>query len=530
MRQKVVSFSESGVVSSLMEDYLCRHERLTPFYNRFHTAESFGDQIAEKSAHRIPREELVEILSQQYARLLETPYFDRVQENIQSLLSPDTFTVTTGHQLVLGTGPLYFIYKILNTINLAEALSERYPTKKFVPIFWMATEDHDFEEINHFHYADQTFRWERSFGDAVGRLNVEGAKQIVEEALRHSGSPQSSALLNNWLDFYAQGTLAEATLQLVHHLFAEYGLVILDADRRELKASMIPYFEDEIRNSGAANAVLNTNASLGEHYSLQVTPRDINLFYLKDGGRHRLTRSGDHIETVGGAHRWTVDAMVDELKLHPERFSPNVVLRPVYQEVILPNLCYIGGGGELAYWLQLKGVFDHWNVPFPILRLRNSVAMVDKRIEHKIEKLSLTTAEFFKDAEVVLSSRVKADLNPDATLQPIVSQMETLYHELLKIAEETDSTLKGSVMAEHTRALKGVERFSSKWVRAAKRKETDTRRMLEEVHANFFPHGKLQERYSNLLTMLDAFGPDFIAAVKSNLDPFEHGVSVLFAD
>src|SRR5690606_24458000 len=354
MNKGFIPFRETHYFSDLICDYLDENSKVKPFYHRFPKIENFKAQIEEKQTNysQAHRKVLCTALEKQYKNC---PTSERTQQNIKALRESTTFTITTGHQINIFTGPLYFLYKIIATINLCKTLKSTYPGYNFVPVYWMATEDHDFDEINFFNFKGKKLAWNTHASGAVGRLDTQGLEDVFEvfsKELDHSKN--SDAIRNLFQNAYLQhDTLATATRALVNELFGKYGLVILDADTIELKKTFIPFVKNDILNNTAFHTVSETNTGL-ENYKLQVNPREINLFYLTNNKRERIEASNNRYSVVNTNLTFTKNEIENEIEQHPERFSPNVILRPLYQEVILPNLCYIGGGGEIAYWLDRK--------------------------------------------------------------------------------------------------------------------------------------------------------------------------------
>lgn len=379
-----ISYQTSGYFSKLMQDYLDQKPELKALYNHFPTLENFEKQINEKQANfdngnRIP---LVETLKKQYQNI---EISDSTKQNIELLSLPNTFTITTGHQLNLFSGPLYFLYKIISTINLTKELKLKYPANNFVPIYWMATEDHDFEEINYFNFKGKKFRWNKESSGPVGRLSTKGLDEFFEiYSLELGSSTNANVLKNLFNDAYLKhDNLADATRYLANNLFANYGLVILDADDANLKRAFIPFIKEELEHQTSFKTVQKTIEQLSD-YIIQVNPREINLFYIEDNLRERIIFENDKYYVNNTKISFTKDEILKLLESNPEKFSPNVIMRPLYQEIILPNLCYIGGGGEIAYWLELKSFFDAINITFPILLVRNSVLLNTEKQAKKL--------------------------------------------------------------------------------------------------------------------------------------------------
>lgn len=510
-----------------MEDYVNGVEALQPLFGRPHHPDSYPGQILDKDqSGTFNRKLLKTVLMDQYASIDIASRYPRVHDAILEIGDENAMTVVTGHQLCLFTGPLYFIYKIVNTIRLAEELSER-TKRRVVPIFWMATEDHDFDEVNHVWLGDLKYEWKRESGDAVGRLSTDGIESVVDEVQRVvDSSLPVEKLLDLFRRCYRPGqTLAAATRELVTELFGNKGLVIIDGDDSRLKSELIPVFESELVGGFSQEAMGRGPKVLDDVYHQQVTPRDINLFYLKDGMRYRLTRRHSTIYAVDSEYSWSQEDVVKELHNHPERFSPNVVLRPVYQEYILPNLAYIGGGGELAYWLQLKPVFDALTIPMPVLRLRNSVGFIRRKVVHKMDKLELGVTDLAAAQFEARRDYFRERIQLDDRLSETKAFAQKTFDSMFKLAAEVDPSLKGTAEAYNARQQHLLDNFEKKILRSEQRRHADVTRMFEEVYAEAFPGGGLQERRDTYITLVERFGPDVLELLYDELDPFAHDFS-----
>lgn len=525
-----IAFRDTNYFSPLICDYLDENEHLKPFYHRFPTLENFKLQIEEKqkSFDHSNRKQLVESLMRQYEGLSIS---SMTLTNIDLLKHNTTFTVTTGHQLNLFTGPLYFFYKIISTINLCKELKEAYPEFNFVPIYWMASEDHDFEEINYFNFKGKKVQWNRNASGAVGELNLEGLDQVYEVFSSQLDKSRNSESLKELFKkaYLEHSDLTSATRFLVNELFRIYGLVIIDGNDSTLKRQFLPYVEKELLEQTAFSKVSETNQQLSENsnYKIQVHPREINLFYIKDGLRERILESDGTFGVLDTDIRWSNDEIVKELHEFPERFSPNVITRPLYQEVILPNLCYIGGGGELAYWLQLKSSFEAQQVTFPILLLRNSVLLITDKQKEKLQKLNLSVADLFLHQDDLMTKVTKeiSDISIDFTPQKehLKKQFENLY----RLAEQTDASFKGAVAAQETKQIKGLENLEHRLLKAQKRKLEDVLERVRLLQNELFPRQSLQERNLNFSEFYLEYGEDFISKLAQNLEPLKGEFMVL---
>ncbi len=526
MPKDCVSYQNSGFFSPLIVDYLNRKQQLEPLYNRFPDLENFAAQIVEKQQNFAGnRSLLADTLARQYANL---EYFGAVTDNIERLRNPNTFTVVTGHQLNLFTGPLYFLYKIASTINLCQTLKKHHPEYDFVPIYWMATEDHDFEEINFFKVRRQKLVWKRADGGAVGRLGTDGLDGVLEAFKQVLGNSTNADTLKQWFEeaYLNHQTLADATRWLAHKLFGSRGLVILDADDRALKAQFAGYVKEELLNQRAWLST-KSSAQLLAPYGLQVNAREVNLFYLDNGLRERIVEQDGRFQVLNTPLSFSREGILALVDASPEKFSPNVVMRPLYQEVILPNLCYIGGGGELAYWLQLKPYFDRSQVTFPMLLLRDSVLVATRKQTQKADSLGLSWNDLFLPAEdlrTVITKRLSA---LDLDFSPQKKFLTAQFDELEKLALSTDKSFGTAVAAQKAKQLKGLENLEKKLLRAEKRRHEDILNRAVALRNELFPGGGLQERQENFSGFYADYGPEFIEAILSGLNPLDQQFKIL---
>ena len=531
-----ISYQKSGYFSSLINDYLNQKPKIDSFYNRFPTLENFEAQIKEKKENfngnlndnfngNAKRKILVSTLKNQYSKI---PTSDLTQQNIEALSFPNTFTVTTGHQLNLFSGPLYFLYKIISTINLTTELKAKYPSYNFVPIYWMATEDHDFEEINYFNFKEKKFRWNRESAGPVGRLSTKSLSDFFEVYANELGSSSNAEVLKKlFQEAYLQhDNLADATGYLANALFSEYGLVILDADVSQLKRAFIPYVKEELLNQTSHKFVLETVKKLKE-YSVPVNPREINLFYIEDNLRERIVLENGKYKVNHTQIEFSESEILELLESNPEKFSPNVILRPLYQEVILPSLCYIGGGGEIAYWLELKSFFDVVKVTFPMLLVRNSALLVTEKQVKKADKLDLTWADLFLKQEILVNAKTKQLSEFPIDLTPLKEQLQKQFEALFEIANQTDESFLGAVKAQEIKQIKGLENLEKRLLKAQKRKLITVLHRITDLQNELFPNQSLQERQANFSEFYLENGGDLIPTLITTLKPLERHFAII---
>ncbi|GGF33718.1 bacillithiol biosynthesis cysteine-adding enzyme BshC [Echinicola rosea] len=510
----------TGQFSPLFIDYIRQQEKLAPFYNAFPNLDNFGSAIRNRQFDPYKREVLVAALRAQYEGV---EISEKVVENVDALENENTFTVTTGHQLNLFTGPLYFIYKIVSTVNLAKQLGEAYPQYRFVPVYWMASEDHDFEEINYFHYGGKKYSWSTDQKGAVGDFALDGT---MEELLKEA---------NFVPDFFKEAyrkntTLAEAVRQYVNHLFGDKGLVIVDGHDPKLKELFVPIIKDELR-SGKANDLVNAQTQKLEDlgYKSQIFPREINFFYLDKGIRSRIVKTKRGFEVLDTGKVFTEGELLDLVGEDPARFSPNVVLRPLYQEYILPNIAYLGGPAEVAYWLQLKSVFDHYEVDYPMILPRNFAMIKNIKVQRKATALGLDEVSLFASYDELKKRYVKANAQSDLDLTKEKKALSAVFEQLGDEAVEIDSTLKHSAEAAKVRALKVLEHFGRKLRQGEERKMEVALRRLGEVKEMLFPSGTPQERRINFLEFYLA-DEQFVEGLYAHFDPLDFNYVILEQD
>lgn len=522
-----ISYQNSGYFSKLMVDYLEKKPNLQQLYGDFPTIEHFGNQIAKKEKTFTPetRAVLVTALEEQYQQISAS---DSTKHNIALLKNSKTFTVTTGHQLNLFTGPLYFLYKIVSVINLSRTLKKVYSEYDFVPVYWMASEDHDFEEINYFNYNNKKIIWNRPSSGPVGRLSTEGLDKVFEAFVSETGIGNNASYLKELFKnaYLNHATLAEATLYLANELFGETGLVIIDADKASLKELFIPYTEKELTQQISYQKVTENNRLLAD-YTVQVHPREINLFYIEDHLRERILFEDNRYKINNTRLSFTTDEIVNLLYNHPEKFSPNVILRPLYQEVILPNLCYIGGGGELAYWLQLKTNFEANNVVFPMLLLRNSVVLATQKQAQKADKLKLQWNDLFLKQADLINQKTKAlsKLSLDFSSQKLLLQQQ--FDVLQQIASQTDPSFSGAVKAQEKKQIKGLQQLEKRLLKAEKKVHHDILYRIIQLQDELFPNQGLQERSVNFAEFYTQYGQELLQRLFQELSPLEQKFDVI---
>lgn len=491
--------------SKLLIDYLTGNPAVSPFYENVPDLDSFDKQIAKKksfsSSNRVI---LQEVIKSQYEEIGH-------EVAIDSILEEHTYTVTTGHQLNICTGPLYVIYKIVSTINLAKKLKEKHPKANFIPVYWLASEDHDWDEINHFYWLGKKFELSTSQKGAVGRFTISDFESFFKDLPSTIPAFQKA---------YSQAkNLSQAVRMYMHELFGEQGLICLDADDARLKSIFTPIISADLFENSHLGPVESATTSLSDMgYKTHINAREINLFYLMDGIRERIEKRGDLYQVVNTAITFSAEELQKEVAGFPERFSPNVVLRPLYQEVILPNLAYIGGPAEVGYWLQLKGIFDLHHIPFPIVLPRNFALLLSEKNQQKLSKLGIGLSDLFLEDFQLKRKFVAGQSAHVLDCQTELNLLSPIFTELASRVKLIDSTLEASVKAEFKRLENGLERVGKKLKRAEERNHEASIRQLSNLKAELFPEGQWQERHENFLNYYIEH-PTFIQRLLDTFDP-----------
>jgi bacillithiol biosynthesis cysteine-adding enzyme BshC len=485
--------------TKLVGQYLTDNPALRHLYKYDFNIDAFTQIIADKSNDNTDRELLVRVLKKQYVNVTMT---EHTALNIELLHAGTTFTVTAAHQPCVLLGPVFNIYKIASTINLANQLKAKYPEHNFVPVFWMGSEDHDFEELGTTVIYGKKIEWPAGEGEggAFGRRRMQSFEKVLDEALAILGEPA-----REFIDKLREGltkfkTFGPYTRYLINELFGETGLVVIDQDDAELKQKFSPIIADELKNSSAIKAIGSTIKWLNDNYTIQATPRDINLFYLGDNSRERIIKSKDAYEVNNTALTFTEAEILELASSKPELFSPNVILRPVYQELILPNLAFIGGAGELSYWMELKSVFEYHKVNYPMLVMRASMTMINNGIEKKMIKLGLTATDFLGNIDQTINSFVKSKLSDDIHFEEEKRNVALMFDSFSDKAEKVDPTLKATVQAEKQKQLNALDALEGKIVKAEKRKQEESINQIRSISQTFVPDQSWQERIENFLS------------------------------
>jgi bacillithiol biosynthesis cysteine-adding enzyme BshC len=492
-----IPLTATPILPKLIRSYLknetaVNHLSALPF-----TFEGLDSFIADRQKFATNRPLLVEVLKKQYAIFEENK---KVGNNIIALLDSNTFTVVAAHQPSLFLGPMYNLVKISAAIVSSIELKKKYPVYNFVPVFWLGSEDHDKEELCNTFVGSEKVSWETANEGAIGKFENNGLDIALEKLLEYIPSNQYTDFLKNNIDKFAD--FGQLTQALVHEVFKDFGLVVLDQNEASFKQAFTPFIKEEIQQKIAQNTLAKSNEWLAQNYHQQVNPRDFNFFLLSENNRIRITQDTQGIYWAGDEKIGNEMEMLSLIEKSPARCSPNVVFRPLLQELILPNLCFVGGSGELSYWLQLKPLFDYFKLPFPILAHRPVVSILTKNLSDKMAKLGLTIEDFFEDENTIIKNWIEKQATEDVTLAKQKSEIEAVYKQIIPIASQIDKSLEATVNAELQRALNSLENLSGKLIKAEKRNQETAVNQMRNIKQYLYPQNTLRERSENSLSWL----------------------------
>ncbi|MEM1322173.1 MAG: bacillithiol biosynthesis cysteine-adding enzyme BshC [Bacteroidota bacterium] len=522
-----IPFADVPQLSERDRMYAQGDERLSSFFKYPVELAAFSEVIKDRAKTTTDRQTLCSVLLEQHqSRGISAPQ----RRHIDALQSPHTFTIVTAHQPSLFTGPLYYIYKITSVLHLTQTLNEHYPDYQFVPVFVSGAEDHDFEEINHVRLFNKRLEWQSGEQGPVGAMKTATLQPILEELKEVLGNGENAVHIYDIIHrCHTENThYGPAANALAHELFKDQGLLVLNMSDARLKRLFIPVLKEELVNQPSKALVDAEGNRLEEAgFRQQAMAREINLFYLSEQSRERIVFENGQYEVLNTSLHFSPEAMLQELEARPERFSPNVVMRPLYQELILPNLAYIGGGGELAYWMERQTQFDHFGINFPMLIRRNSVLWIDKGSSKKRKKLGLDIIDLFADSDQLVRQFVHRQSDEPLHLQEEKQQFQALFETIKTKATQVDPTLAKAVAAEASRQFKAVEQLEGRLVRAEKQKHETALQQIRGLKEKLFPANGLQERHDNFLAFYLRYGTAFFEVLREALDPLEAGFVVV---
>lgn len=503
----------------LVIDYINQIPDISHLFNYPPDKKGFQKIISDIQSYFYDRNTLSNILLEQAKTVSNTSKTSF--ENIELLKQNKSFTITTGHQLCLFTGPVYFIYKIAAVIQLSHQLKQLFPEYNFIPVFWMATEDHDAEEINHFYFNDKKMVWNISTdGTPVGNIKTNGLIHLFNEM--QESNLFSEEVLNLFHSAYiSHSNIADATWYIVNYLFGEHGIVIIDASHKDLKKIFSEnFFNDIFENSLFYQSQKTIQFLKEQHYNIQAYPLLINTFFIHQNKRYLIQKENELFKLKATNHVFSNEELKNQLNEYPEKFSPNVLLRPVYQQKILPNITYIGGSSEIAYWLTLKEFFNSQKILYPILIQRPSLFLIPEYIHKKINKLNIKPENILNHDIHQTTYQVLKTLQLSIHLDKQKNDLKKIYEEVLLQTQNIDKPLIPFVNAELTKSLKSIETIEQKLNRSIKQKNEIINQQLNDIYNTLFLQNTMQDRIWNITYAAKIMGNNSLKNFTEEISKF----------
>jgi bacillithiol biosynthesis cysteine-adding enzyme BshC len=519
MKVERIPFDSILSLSKRDKDYQIRSNIFSDFIRFSPDNEGLMQAIDERKNFPVDRSLLVDVIKRQYDG---TKLSITQADHIEALLNEQTFTVITAHQPSLMTGPMFYVTKIFSTIVLAKRLSK--PGHHIVPVFINGSEDHDFNEVNNFSIFNKQIAWDTDQGGPVGRFSLEGFNEVLEQFLSILGESEKALSIGQRLKRALQKAenYNQFVFNLINEFFGQYGIIVVNTDEPLLKKAFSKYMLKELEEQPSKSLVEATQNTLEQRgYKPQAYPREINLFYLLPGKRERIVFENGQFKVLNTDLVFTVEDMRDELKKSPENFSPNVVMRPLYQEVIFPNIAYIGGGGELAYWLERKNQFEFFGVFYPALIRRNSTMIIQKSHLKALNKLELEWTDLLLEQHETINGFLQKKSQSDLSLSSESELIKSTFAAIAEKAKSIDPTLIDAVEVEKIKALKIVEQLESRLTRSVKKVEEININQINSLYAKLFPSGGLQERNDNFFQYYLSYGEELLELFNKHLDPLD---------
>lgn len=531
-----IPYSATGAFSTLVNDYISGKGTARNYVRYAPNLEGIKKAIQQRKFTATQRQVLVSVLENQYQALAvikdekHKNVFDQVALNVKLLKNENCFAVTTAHQPNLFTGPLYFFYKIIHVIKLATELKKQFPENDFVPVYYMGSEDADLAEVGSYCIDGAKYQWATKQTGAIGRMMVDDhLLQLLQNLEGYwSVKEEGKAVFEIIKEAYKKGkTINEATLQMVHLFFGKYGLVVLQPDDVKLKSLFVDVMQKELTTQFSNTAIQPTLKNLAEQYHVQSKGRTINLFYLNGAHRNRIEKNGELYSVMDTNIQFTQAEIINELQIYPDRFSPNVILRGAYQETILPSVVFVGGGGELSYWMELKNVFDQAGVDYPVVLLRNSFLFINEKQSKQWASLEFSLETIFDNTLNLELAFVKKQSVENLALTKHIASLTDLYKTIQQDVIKIDLSLGDHALNLSVQAQKKLALLEKKMIRAEKRKQHTSLARIHTIKSELFPDNNLQERGENFSKWVGDYGWDWVEVIIANSNTIDANFTII---
>lgn len=537
-----INFGDIPKNQNLFLDYLYEFENVKEYFKyNFRDKDNYLPLFKNISESRKEKHfELSSIIKDQYSNTENIS--NKTLRNIDLLDKEKTIAVVTGQQLGILGGPLYTIFKTITALRLANQLSERYDEFKFVPVFWLEGDDHDFNEVRSINLFDNEnqvinigYKEEINDDDAkqsIGKINFDEALneffRKFEVSLRESDF--KNELVTKLKECYQVGkSFKQSFRELLFWLFDEYGLMIFDPQDPKVKSLLKPIFKKEVNDFALhTQKLIQTSAKLEELYHAQVKVKPVNLFYHTDDGRYSVEPVEGIFKLRRKRKQFTNEEIITEIENSPEKFSPNVLLRPICQDFLFPTGFYIGGPSEIAYFAQVTPLYDFYKIVTPIIFPRSSATILEKNVSTGLDKYDLSMNDIFLGLDE-LKGKVISSLsenNIESAFEEAVKEIELTFDKIKENLFAVDKTLVDSSSRYKDRIISSIAELRSKAIKAQETKHETTIRQLTRLSNLLYPLGNLQEREINFTYFYNKYGKDFIRKVYDDISisEFEHQI------
>lgn len=537
----LIDFDKIPNTNKLFLDYLNDFEQVKNYYNINFRNENLYDELFEKVSSRknSNKSNLVSILLNYYEGLKCS---NKTKQNIEFLNDEKTIAVFTGQQVGLLGGPLYTIYKAFTSIKLAEYLNTKFKEYNFVPIFWMAGDDHDYEEISFINLINKENELAKitlddgkgleinrgPVGDLQFDTNVLEFSNLIKSNIRETEFTNG---LTEMIDNVLQDGLSikESFFRLMYQIFDDTGLIIFDPQQKNVKELLKPIFKKELTDYKIHNKdLLLTSADLDDNYHAQVKIKPINLFYSDETGRHLIEPIEDEYRLKGKRKRFTKEEIIELVDNYPERFSGNVLLRPICEDYLFPTGFYIGGPGEISYYAQVIPLYTHYGLQHPIVFPRASATIIEGNIAKILIKYNLSSQDFFNGKKELKETVINAlaDIDLEAEFSNASTKISEILNNLSKKLTSIDQNLNNVSESTKNKISHLLEVMKNKSMKAQEQKFNSSLRQISKAQNLIYPNDNLQERELSIMNFVNKYGFEFFDWIYNELEikEFKHQI------
>lgn len=536
-----INFSDIPGHQNLFLDYLYEFENVADFYaDDFRNRENYlklFKNIIDNRRNLSP--DIGTVITNQYSN---TNASALTRQNIKKLSDKKTLAIITGQQLGILGGPLYTFYKIITTIKLSRFLAERYDDYNFVPVFWLEADDHDFNEVRAVKIIDEgnslsTIGYKEEIDEddlkqSVGLINLDSSISDFFEKLSITlkETEFKAIILEQLKGFYKEGkSFKSAFKELIFNYFDEYGLVIFNPQEDAVKMLLKPIFKKEITDFRIhTEQLVHVSATLEELYHAQVKVKPVNLFLRVDEGRYSIEPFENEYRLRRKRKSFTQEQLLELLENEPDKFSPNVLLRPICQDFLFPTAFYVAGPSEISYLAQIKPLYELYNITQPLIYPRSSATILENSIANSLEKYSIEINDIFIDVENIKKKIINSaeESSVDEMFNGISNQVENSFDQLKEKLLDIDKTIADSSNRYRDKIISTINELKSKAEKAQQKKYEVTLRQIDRAAVHLFPNSNLQEREINFIYFANKYGNDFLKKVfeELQLNKFEHQI------